>query len=56
MALTWLGAGDLVDSAVAGGEYGYALTWAMPVAFVVRFVFASILAKLAQGEAVITRC
>ena len=29
IALTWLGAGDLVDSAVAGGNYGYALMWAM---------------------------
>jgi Mn2+/Fe2+ NRAMP family transporter len=25
VALTWLGAGDLVDSAVAGGHYGYSL-------------------------------
>ena len=45
MALTWLGAGDLVDSAVAGGNYGYALTWAMALAFFVRFVFVSLLAK-----------
>jgi Mn2+/Fe2+ NRAMP family transporter len=45
MALTWLGAGDLVDSAVAGGDYGYALTWAMAMAFFVRFVFVSLLAK-----------
>ena len=45
MALTWLGAGDLVDSAVAGGDYGYALTWALPLSFAVRFIFASILAK-----------
>eukprot|EP01052_Picozoa_sp_SAG31_P025326 SAG31_NODE_2213_length_6174_cov_4.236214_5_plen_328_part_00 len=45
MALTWLGAGDLVDTAVAGGDYGYALAWALPVSFAVRFIFASILAK-----------
>ena len=45
IALTWLGAGDLVDSAVAGGNYGYALMWAMAVALFVRFVFVSIIAK-----------
>ena len=45
IVLTWLGAGDLVDAAVAGGNYGYALMWAMMLALVVRFVFVSILAK-----------
>ena len=25
VALTWLGTGDLVDSAIAGGSYGYSL-------------------------------
>ncbi len=45
MALTWLGAGDLVDSAVAGGNYGYALMWAMAMALFVRFIFVSIIAK-----------
>ena len=45
IALTWLGAGDLVDSAVAGGNYGYTLMWAMVVALFVRFVFVSIIAK-----------
>ena len=45
IALTWLGAGDLVDSAVAGGNYGYALMWAMALALFVRFVFVSIIAK-----------
>ena len=57
MALTWLGAGDLVDSAVAGGSYGYALTWAMALAFCVRFVFVSLLAKFQlcnrRGESVV---
>ncbi len=47
VALTWLGAGDLVDSAVAGGHYGYGLMWAMAVALFVRFVFVSIIAKYA---------
>jgi len=45
IALTWLGAGDLVDSAVAGGNYGYALMWAMVLALFIRFVFVSIIAK-----------
>ena len=45
VALTWLGAGDLVDSAVAGGNYGYSLMWAMVIALFVRFIFVSIIAK-----------
>ena len=45
IALTWLGAGDLVDSAVLGGNYGYELMWAMAVALFVRFVLVSIIAK-----------
>lgn len=57
VALTWLGAGDMVDSAVAGGNYGYALMWAMVVALFVRFLFVSIIAKYQlcnqHGESVI---
>jgi Mn2+/Fe2+ NRAMP family transporter len=45
VALTWLGAGDLVDSSVAGGHYGYSLMWAMVLALFVRFAFVSIIAK-----------
>ena len=45
VAVTWLGAGDLVDSAIAGGSYGYALMWAMAIALFVRFIFVSIIAK-----------
>jgi Mn2+/Fe2+ NRAMP family transporter len=45
VALTWLGAGDLVDSAVAGGNYGYTLMWAMVIALFVRYLFVSIIAK-----------
>ena len=45
VALTWLGTGDLVDSAIAGGSYGYSLMWAIIIALFVRFVFVSILAK-----------
>lgn len=58
VALTWLGAGDLVDSAVAGGNYGYTLMWAMALALFVRFVFVSIIAKYhlcnRRGESVLS--
>jgi Mn2+/Fe2+ NRAMP family transporter len=58
IVLTWLGAGDLVDAAVAGGNYGYALMWAMMLALCVRFIFVSILGKYQlcnqHGESVMT--
>ncbi len=58
VALTWLGAGDLVDSAVAGGNYGYTLMWAMALALFVRFAFVSIIAKYQlcnqHGESVLS--
>jgi Mn2+/Fe2+ NRAMP family transporter len=58
VALTWLGGGDLVDSAVAGASYGYALMWAMVIALFVRFVFVSIIAKYQlcnqHGESVVS--
>lgn len=43
--LTWLGAGDIVSAGVAGGNYGYALMWAMVVALLVRYVFVSLIAR-----------
>ena len=43
--LTWLSAGDLVGSATAGGNYGYALMWAFPVCLAFRCLFVSIVAK-----------
>jgi Mn2+/Fe2+ NRAMP family transporter len=45
VALTWLGASDLVNSSVAGADYGYALMWAMVVALLARFAFVNIVAK-----------
>jgi Mn2+/Fe2+ NRAMP family transporter len=54
VVLTWLGAGDIVDSAVAGGAYGYALMWVMVLALAVRWLFVSTIAKFQlcnpQGE------
>jgi Mn2+/Fe2+ NRAMP family transporter len=45
VVLTWLGAGDIVDSAVAGGSYGYALMWVMALALAIRWMFVSTIAK-----------
>jgi Mn2+/Fe2+ NRAMP family transporter len=57
VVLTWLGAGDLVESATAGGNYGYALMWAFVLALFVRYLFVSIISKYPlfnpRGESVI---
>src|SRR5687767_13038928 len=45
VVLTWLGAGDIVDSSVAGGSYGYALMWVLVLALMVRWMFVSAIAK-----------
>ena len=45
VVLTWLGAGDVVETSVAGGKYGYALMWVMVVAIGMRFLFVSLIAK-----------
>ena len=55
--LTWLGAGDVIEAGVSGGNYGYALMWLVVVALAVRFLFVSLIAKYQlcnqQGESVI---
>ena len=43
--LTWLGAGDVVEAGVAGGNYGYALMWVVVVALMIRFLFVSLIAR-----------
>jgi Mn2+/Fe2+ NRAMP family transporter len=57
VVLTWLGAGDLVESAMAGGNYGYALMWSFVLALFVRYLFVSIISKYQlcnpRGESVI---
>jgi Mn2+/Fe2+ NRAMP family transporter len=57
VALTWLGAGDIVDAAVSGANYGYALMWALALALVIRWVFVSTVAKYQlcneRGESVL---
>ena len=55
--LTWLGAGDVVEAGVSGGNYGYALMWVVVVALLVRFLFVSLMAKYQlcnpRGEGVV---
>ena len=43
--LTWMGAGDVVEAGVAGGNYGYALMWVVVVALMIRFLFVSLIAR-----------
>ncbi len=45
IVLTWLGAGDVVDMAAAGANYGYALLWVFILAIAFRFVFVSLIAR-----------
>jgi Mn2+/Fe2+ NRAMP family transporter len=45
VVLTALGAGDLVDSSVAGSHYGYDLMWVLALATLVRFVIVNIMAR-----------
>ena len=57
VVLTWLGAGDLVEAATAGGNYGYALMWSFAIALFIRYLFVSIIARYQlfnpRGESVI---
>ena len=57
VVLTWLGAGDLVEAATAGGNYGYALMWSFILALFFRYLFVSIISKYQlfnpHGETVI---
>ncbi|MFC1549989.1 Nramp family divalent metal transporter [Candidatus Neomarinimicrobiota bacterium] len=43
--LTWLGSGDIISAGVSGGNYGYALMWAMVFALLLRFFFVTTIAK-----------
>jgi Mn2+/Fe2+ NRAMP family transporter len=45
VVLTWLGAGDIVEMGIAGGNFGYALMWVVVVALLMRFLFVSLIAK-----------
>ncbi|HZG73209.1 MAG TPA: Nramp family divalent metal transporter, partial [Chondromyces sp.] len=43
--LTWLGAGDLVTSSVAGANYGYSLMWILALSLLLRFLIVNVIAK-----------
>ena len=45
IVLTWLGAGDVVDMATAGANYGYSLVWVFVLAIAMRFLFVSLIAR-----------
>jgi len=45
IVLTWLGAGDVVDMATAGANYGYSLLWVFVVAILFRFLFVSLIVR-----------
>lgn len=57
VVLTWLGAGDIVEIGVAGGNFGYALMWVVVLAIIMRFLFVSLIAKYQlcnqRGEGVV---
>lgn len=43
--LSWLGAGDLITSSVAGASYGYAMMWVLAVSLLLRFLIVNIIAR-----------
>ncbi|WP_158703278.1 Nramp family divalent metal transporter [Pseudonocardia dioxanivorans] len=45
VSMAWMGAGDLIDSAVSGANYGYSLMWALALALISRYFFTSAIAK-----------
>jgi len=45
VVLTWLGAGDIVDMAVAGANYGYTLMWVLVAALLFRYFFVCLVAR-----------
>ena len=42
--LSWLGAGDLITSSVAGANYGYAMMWVLAVSLLLRYLIVNIIA------------
>jgi Mn2+/Fe2+ NRAMP family transporter len=43
--LAWLGAGDLVDSSIAGAHYGYDLMWVLAISLLIRYVIVSMMSR-----------
>lgn len=42
---SWLGAGDIISSAVSGSTYGYALMWILVISFLIRFVIVNTMTR-----------
>ncbi len=45
VVLTWLGAGDIVEMATAGADFGYSLMWVLVLAVSMRWVMVSVIAR-----------
>ena len=43
--LSWLGAGDLITSSVAGANYGYAMMWVLAISLLLRYLIVNIIAR-----------
>ncbi|WP_434456671.1 Nramp family divalent metal transporter [Stutzerimonas urumqiensis] len=43
--LSWLGAGDLITSSVAGANYGYAMMWVLAGSLLLRFLIVNMIAR-----------
>lgn len=56
--LSWLGAGDIINAAVSGANYGYALMWVLVVANLVRFIIVNTMTRFElmnrQGKSLIS--
>ena len=46
IVLTWLGAGDIVEMATAGADFGYSLMWVLVLAVAMRWVMVSVIASV----------
>lgn len=42
---SWLGAGDIINSAVSGANYGYALMWVLLLSNLIRFVIVNTMTR-----------
>ncbi|WP_262316501.1 Nramp family divalent metal transporter [Lacticaseibacillus parakribbianus] len=42
---SWLGAGDIINSAVSGASYGYALMWVLILSNLIRFVIVNTMTR-----------
>src|ERR1700754_2191889 len=52
LSMSWLGAGDLLNSSVSGANYGSALMWALVLALFSRYFFTLAIGKYGLCNAV----